>query len=221
MRAKSALIVIAKALLLLASWGVVGYAIVAYGTKPAGATVHPEMMKAFQANLPVVYAHVFGSAVALILGPLQFSKRLRAKAPAVHRVLGRAYLFLGVGVGGVAGLWMSTFAYGGLTGRLAFATLAVLWLVSAALALRAILRRDIAAHKRWMIRNFAMTFAAVTLRIMLGTSFALDLPFGVAYPVIAWICWPPNLLVAEWIIRRSAGGGAGWRRGAGAGGGVK
>lgn len=192
---------LAKAILLLTSWGMVGYAIVAYATNPAGSTVHPDMKAAYQANLPVVYAHVFGSAVALLLGPLQFSKRLRAKAPAAHRVLGRAYLFLGVGIGGVAGLWMSTFAYAGLPARLAFATLAVLWLISGTLALRAILRRDIAAHKRWMMRNFAMTFGAVTLRLMLGTSFALDIPFAIAYPVIAWICWPPNLLVAELVIR--------------------
>ncbi len=192
---------IAKALLLFTSWGMVGYTLLAYTIRPAGSTVHPDMMATYQANLPVVYAHVFGSAVALLLGPLQFSMRLRAKAPAVHRALGRAYLFLGVGIGGVAGLWMSTFAYAGLPARLAFATLAVLWLISSTLAPRAILRRDIAAHKRWMIRNFALTFSAVTLRMMLPTSLALGLPFDTAYPAVAWACWPPNLLVAEWFIR--------------------
>lgn len=192
---------IGKAILMLTSWGMVGYALVAYTIKPAGSTVHPDMMAAYQANLPVVYAHVFGSAVALLLGPLQFSKRLRAGAPAAHRALGRAYLFLGVGIGGVAGLWMSTFAYAGLPARLAFAALAALWLITGTLALRAILRRDITAHQRWMIRNFALTFSAVTLRLMLGTSSVLDVPFDTAYPAVAWACWPPNLLVAEWVTR--------------------
>lgn len=202
MRIKPALIVCSKVALLLASWGVVGYALVAYTTKPAGATVHPEMMRAFQENLPAVYAHVFGAAVALIVGPLQFFTGLRARWPAFHRALGRAYLLLGVGIGGVAGLWMSTFAYGGLTARAAFATLAVMWLSSGALALRAILRGDAAAHRRWMMRNFAMTFGAVTLRLMLTGSFALKVPFDTAYPVIAWACWMPNLVVAEWLARR-------------------
>ena len=53
-----------------------------------------------------------------------------------------------------------------------------------------------------MIRSFALTFAAVTLRIWLGISQASGMDFDVAYPVIAWVAWVPNLLVAEWWIRR-------------------
>ena len=54
-----------------------------------------------------------------------------------------------------------------------------------------------------MIRNFALTFAAVTLRAYMGImTGALDLDFNVAYPTIAWICWVPNLILAEWVIIR-------------------
>ena len=55
-------------------------------------------------------------------------------------------------------------------------------------------------HRRWMIRSYALTLAAVTLRLYLPASFGLGVPFASAYPVIAWICWVPNLIVAEAIL---------------------
>jgi hypothetical protein len=51
-----------------------------------------------------------------------------------------------------------------------------------------------------MIRNFSLTFAAVTLRIYVPLSIALGIPFEQAYPAIAWLCWVPNLAVAEWAL---------------------
>ncbi|MEQ1730362.1 MAG: DUF2306 domain-containing protein [Vicinamibacterales bacterium] len=51
-----------------------------------------------------------------------------------------------------------------------------------------------------MIRSFALTYAAVTLRLYVPLSMAAGVPFDVAYPVIAWACWVPNLLVAEWLF---------------------
>lgn len=62
--------------------------------------------------------------------------------------------------------------------------------------------RNFVAHRRWKIRNFALTFAAVTLRLYLPAAAALEVPFATAYPAIAWLCWVPNLLVAEWLARR-------------------
>src|SRR5581483_9959784 len=79
-----------------------------------------------------------------------------------------------------------------------FAVLACLWLATAALALRAALRRDFVAHRRWMVRNYALTFAAVTLRIELPFMVAaLGLPFLTAYAIVAWLCWAPNAVVAK------------------------
>jgi hypothetical protein len=54
-----------------------------------------------------------------------------------------------------------------------------------------------------MTRNFALTFAAVTLRIWVPASFVSGIPLAVAYPIIAWLCWVPNLLVAELILGRT------------------
>ena len=61
---------------------------------------------------------------------------------------------------------------------------------------------DVAAHQRWMVRSVALTFAAVTLRLCIPLSVVLGLPFEPSYQAIAWLCWVPNLMVAEWACRR-------------------
>ena len=88
--------------------------------------------------------------------------------------------------------------------RAGFGTLALLWMATAALALHSILRGDVPAHRRWMTRNFALTLAAVMLRLYLPASVVGGLRLDVAYPVVAWLCWVPNLVVAEWLLSRPA-----------------
>src|SRR5262249_40150036 len=154
------------ALLYVLSFGVVAYAAVVYGLLPLGALVNPDMRAAYHAHSVGIYTHIAGAVVALALGPFQFSARLRARRVAVHRWIGRAYL-LGVVIGGLGGLYMAFFAYGGPIARMGFAALALAWLYTGSQAYGAIRRRAIAEHRAWMIRNFALTFAAVTLRTYL------------------------------------------------------
>ncbi|MFV3517468.1 DUF2306 domain-containing protein, partial [Mycobacterium tuberculosis] len=59
----------------------------------------------------------------------------------------------------------------------------------------------IASHRRWMVRSFALTLAAVTLRIYLPLSDVLGIGFAASYPVVAWLCWVPNMAVVEWYLR--------------------
>jgi uncharacterized membrane protein len=169
---------------------------------PLGAAVHPQMRATFEAHRLGIYAHVFASLLALALGPFQFSARLRTTRRALHRWLGRVYLGVGVAVGGLAGLYMALHAFGGIAARLGFACLALAWLYSGLRAYLAIRSHDAASHRRWMVRNFALTFAAVTLRLYLPSSMAVGVSFELAYPAIAWLCWVPNLVVAElWFNR--------------------
>jgi uncharacterized membrane protein len=192
----------AYALLVVLSLAVAGYALGVYGFLPLGAGVHPDMRANFEAHRYGIYVHVFASAVALVLGPLQFSSWLRAARPGLHRWSGRLYLGVGVLLGGLAGLFMAFHAAGGPGSRLGFACLAVAWLFTGFRAYRAIRGGDVPGHRRWMIRNFALTFAAVTLRLWLPASIASGIPFEVAYPVVAWLCWVPNLLAAELFLNR-------------------
>lgn len=192
--------------LALLSLGVAGYAVVVYAWLPLGAALHPDMRAGFVAQgAGAVYAHVFASVAALGLGPFQFLGRLRAARPRLHRVLGRLYLGVGVGVGGLAGLFMALHAFGGPVARAGFACLALAWLYTGWRAYRAIRARDVTAHRRWMVRNFALSFAAVTLRLWLPASFVAGIPFELAYPAIAWLCWVPNLLVAERYFQTGPG----------------
>ena len=101
-------------------------------------------------------------------------------------------------MGGLSGLYISQFAFGGPVARLGFATLAVCWLYTGFRAYMAIRRKATEEHRKWMVRNFALSFAAVMLRIYIPISVMAGIDFATAYAVIAWLCWVPNLLVAEW-----------------------
>ena len=162
----------------------------------------PEFHVRFSATPLMAAFHVLGGGSALLLGGLQFSARLRTRAPQLHRWSGRVYLVL-VLLGGLGGAALALHAAGGLSARFGFMLLAILWLTSGALAYRAIRAGDVAEHRRWMTRNFAMTFGAVTLRLELpiligGCGFSFD----AAYPVVAWLAWVPNLVFAEWVLLR-------------------
>ena len=145
--------------------------------------------------------HISAAPVALLIGGFQFIPRLRSRFPATHRWMGRIYV-LAVLIGGLSGLVL---AYGNENGdltRLGFGLLSVFWLVSTVLALRHAIARRLGEHRKWMIRSFAMTFAGVTLRLYLAIFFATGFEYSQAVVYLAWIAWVPNLLFAEWWLRR-------------------
>jgi uncharacterized membrane protein len=176
------------------------YVIGVYGFLPLGAAAHPVMRASFETHPPLIYSHVFLAALALLIGPTQFSKRLRAKQISLHRWLGRIYL-LSVLLGGMVGLFISVDAFGGASTKLGFASLAIAWLYTGYRAYAAIRSGDVQSHRRWMIRNFSLTFAGVTLRIFIFVAMALGFSFEVAYPVMIWL-WALNLTVAELLFNR-------------------
>ena len=159
----------------------------------------PQQREVYLAHETGIIIHIIGGVLALGLGPFQFLNRFRSRYPKVHRWMGRLYLF-GIALGGIAGLYMAFYAYAGIAASLGFASLALLWLATGTMAYRTIRAGDISRHREWMIRNFALTFAAVTLRIWM---MPLTIVFGgeLGYEIAAWICWLPNLFVAEAIIR--------------------
>lgn len=153
-----------------------------------------------RALMPIaLYAHVVGSLVALAVGPWQLSGRLRARAIGRHRWMGRAYV-LAVLVGGLGGLALAPYSQEGLVTHVGFGMLGLLWLTATFMAYRRIRAGDQASHREWMIRSFALTLAAVALRIYLPISMAVGIPYRDAYQAISWFCWVPNLVIAEWLV---------------------
>jgi len=148
----------------------------------------------------VFYTHVAFGGLSLLIGWSQFSIRFRGQYLQIHRSIGKIYV-LSVLLSSLAGFGIALFATGGLVSIFGFEALAICWLFSNIKAYTSIRKGRIQEHQDWMIRNYALTFAAVTLRIWLPLSQAvLQMDFADAYRIIAWMCWVPNLIVAELII---------------------
>lgn len=147
------------------------------------------------------FVHVFTSMFALLAGFTQFSKWLLKNKPRLHRAFGYMYVIDVLMVTGPAGLLMSFYANGGISSRIAFVTLSVLWISFTAIALYKAVKKDFKAHRIFMIRSFALTLSAVTLRIwkVLLANYTDVLPMD-RYRIIAWLGWTLNLIVAELII---------------------
>lgn len=145
--------------------------------------------------------HAVSASLALVLGPLQFVPAWRVRFPALHRWVGRACV-LSVAVAWLSSLPLAVNAMTGTVAAAGFFALGLAWIVATGMGLARALQRRFAEHRRWMLRSFALTAAAITLRIYLGASMAADIDVAVSYPFIAWLCWMPNALVAEWYLRR-------------------
>ena len=190
-------------LIMLLSVGVGGYAL--YHTAVGFVHVPPPVIANTHLTPIGIQMHIAASGVAMLLGAFQFHRGLRAKMPTLHRWSGRIYVAACV-VGGVSG---GAIALGSTAGPIAgwgFLMLAVFWVPFTLMAWFSAMRRDFTAHERCMIRSFALTFGAVTLRLQLPIAGALGeagiIPsdFVWSYQYIAWLAWVPNLIVAELYI---------------------
>lgn len=185
------------AVLAVLSWGVAGYALSLVSTGFAAIPDGPG-----DNGLPLaLQVHVATAAVPLLLWPVQTVRALRRRHPAVHRWVGRTYV-AGVLVAGTSGAVAAVGTTAGPVAGAGFLLLGLAWLGCTAEALLRVRSGDLDGHRRWMVRSVALTLAAVTLRLYLGSATAAGADFDVVYPAIAWLCWVPNLAVAQWWLVR-------------------
>ena len=153
----------------------------------------------YEAHETWIIAHIAFMIVPALLGPTQFLRSFRNRYPRAHRVAGRLYIFFAI-CGAIAGLYMAQYAASGAAAGWGFVFLAIGVLITTGTAFYMILNGRLQSHREWMTRSYALIFAAVTLRLYLPI---LEAVFGEenGYIVTAWLCWIPNILVAEWIIR--------------------
>ncbi|HWB28692.1 MAG TPA: DUF2306 domain-containing protein [Chitinophagaceae bacterium] len=146
------------------------------------------------------YTHVTSGAVALGIGWFQFLKKFRARNIRRHRFIGKMYVLAIVFFASTSGMVLAFHADEGLPAQLGFGCLSFVWFYTTLRAWLAIQNGDVFQHRAWITRSYALTMAAVTLRIWLPLALTFKLSFHYAYPAIAWFCWVPNILVTEWFI---------------------
>lgn len=161
--------------------------------------ITPDDAHFYALPLPVVL-HILGALPFCILGAFQFAPGFRRRWPRWHRLAGRLLVLCGL-TAGLSGLWMTQFYPLFQTGLLY--TFRMLFGSAMVLGLVAILRRDIAKHRAWMMRGYAIGQGAGTQAL---TGLIWVLIFGtLGEPYKGWLMgtsWVINLVVAEWIIRR-------------------
>ena len=157
--------------------------------------------------LPVLpwplYGHIVLAPLALLLAPLQLWPGLRAARPALHRWTGRTY-GVAVGVAGLSSLVMLPQFLGSVWALVGFCALAVLWTGCTAMGIAQARLGNFVAHRHWMLRSVALTFAAVTLRVYMAPLMANGWTALETYDVTAWASWLPNLIAVEWYLRRGS-----------------
>jgi hypothetical protein len=150
------------------------------------------------------YIHVFTSIIVLLAGFTQFSRTIMTRYPRIHRIMGWIYFITVVFVSGPAAMIMAWYANGHLPARISFTILAILWIGFTFLAGWFAIRRRFRLHGDFMIRSYALTLSAITLRAytFISAFLPIDAKHIDIYIATAWLSWVPNLIVAEILIYR-------------------
>lgn len=167
-----------------------------------GGFMTEEMAFHLEARPAIFLAHVVGGATALGLGAFQLAT-WRGPRRTWHRRAGRVYVAACL-IGAAAGFGLAVTTSAGPVASLGFGLLAVAWFGTTFLGWRRAVSGEFGQHRRWMIRSLSLTFAAVTLRLMLPMIPLTGLDYIEAYRLISFLCWIPNLLLAELWLRTSA-----------------
>lgn len=159
-------------------------------------------------GVPVaLVVHILGAAVYAVLGAFQFVPRFRRRHLSWHRWAGRVLSVVAMLVVGSA-LWLTLFypPQPGTGVLLHVFRLVVVAATAASLVLGivAVRRRDIATHRAWMIRAYALSLGAGTQVFTEGFGGAVFGTGVLAGDLAKGAAWVVNLAVAEWIVRRSA-----------------
>lgn len=175
------------------------------GELTGGAGVTADNARFLASPVPVL-VHIVGATLYCLLGALQFVPALRRRRPGWHRVAGRLLVPCGLAAA-LSGIWMTLFYPRPpiddvlLTPiRLVFGVAMVACIVLGVVAVR---RRDIAAHRAWMARGYAIGLGAGTQVLThLPWMVLAGQPSGTARVLLMLAGWVVNLAVTEWALRR-------------------
>ncbi|SER56397.1 DUF2306 domain-containing protein [Psychrobacillus sp. OK032] len=150
----------------------------------------------------MIRIHIVLAVISLLTGPLGVVKRLRVKSKQFHRWNGRVYI-LSIILNFIPGVYVSFFATGGWPSIIGFLILNTLWLGTTILGYKYIKRKNVILHSQWMIRSFFLSFANMTIYVLVTITHQLmDFSYKNSYTLAVWLCWVLNLLIAEFIVRK-------------------
>ena len=178
-----------------------------------GTVPDDDLAEKYVAHPWLAYGHILPGVVYLLGAPFQLSQRFRSSHYPLHRRLGRGLLVCALASGVLSVVLGVVFAWGGsaeTAASLVFGT----WFVAAlALAFRAIRRGDVAQHRRWMIRAFAVGLGVATIRIWVGAFTGIQIgllgmgdetmPVRATFGIAFWLGLSMHVAFAEWWLRRT------------------
>jgi uncharacterized membrane protein len=150
------------------------------------------------------YLHIFSSLLILAAGLTQFSSYILRRATIIHRWIGNIYTYGILIISAPSAFLMSFYANGGWIAQSSFLLLSVLWWYTTWKGFQAIRQKAIRTHGIWMLRSYAFTFSAITLRLMqAGFAAYTELDLDTTYQIVSWTSWMLNGIVAEYIIKNA------------------
>ena len=149
-----------------------------------------------------LYVHIVGGLLCLFAALPQLSRKIVARFPSIHRTAGKIYAASVLLLVCPTGFHLALFAKGGFFGKLGFLTLAFAAFYTTLAGWRAVLppQRNMAAHRIWMARSFALAASAVTFRIYHTLGYLGGLEADTNYVASLWLSLLGNAAAAEVIL---------------------
>jgi Predicted membrane protein (DUF2306) len=164
------------------------------GTKPDEVLDRNTFMAAF-------YVHISSSIVVMGGGIFQFFPKLLRGVPSLHHNIGKVYIGSILLLAAPSGLVLAAFANGGLPAKMGFSLQCLVWWWTTFVAWQEIMKRSWLKHSEMMLRSYAVTLAAMSLRM---ESLLLYYVWGTkpieTYLTVTWLSWVGNLLIVEVLI---------------------
>ena len=146
------------------------------------------------------FSHIIFGGLALFIGWILFSSKIREKYLYFHRNIGKIYVISAL-LSSTAAILIGFFTTGGFIPALGFICLGLIWFFSTLRAYKFIRNYEIEKHETAVVYSYAACFSAVTLRIWMPILIGITQDFVIAYKIVAWLCWVPNLIVAFFLVK--------------------
>jgi len=192
-----------KMLLTISLYGltlVVLYLALPYFTKPVSGILEfgPDRPTWFPGLLRL---HIATGGLAMLTGLFLLAPAVRQRRMRAHRAAGFFYILI-VLISGISGLLIAPFSLAGWVSAGGFSVLAVLWVGTTVLAVRAAVQGRIVDHRRWVSYSLALTYSSITFRLFLLVFLATSAPFLTFYGYASWWCWLLNIGVIHVVRQR-------------------